>query len=441
MLVRNLLGLLILPLAIICQDELEWAVKEQEAHPYVVPVISADEFPDWLKSDPDLAKFVLFTVDERWCHLCRRIVCPFNEVASNILENTADFCKDELETYESRFNHRIHLNHCLQQYEEPKSLSYMKTYGGVDHTSHCGYNYSVFMPYFGFFDLSNYPGSLADIDTSTGFVKFAIVKVNAEFMKLFKIPGIPHMRLYKANGEMIDYIGTKMFRRPYLAILLRVFLGVNLWNEPINQPCINFQAIGNGPSEDSWVWAPEGKVFPGSWGHYCSHMKDQQIKARLSHERRRARTEKNVGNNRFISRQGMHGIDNSIIAEVNTQLFEQGHYLNAEFYAQRYEKKFPHPFLFLTPSVQYYFGEDGEEIPKMEIGNIVPNSYVDFDYVTAMEWAGTPPEEKEDFLWYQSLFGMTDLLTWPTPDKKDFRNVDFEYLKAEIESWDPDQFT
>lgn len=62
-----MLFLILFPLAVFGQNELTFAVKEQEEHPYVVPIIGADEFASWLTSDPDLAKFVLFTVDERWC--------------------------------------------------------------------------------------------------------------------------------------------------------------------------------------------------------------------------------------------------------------------------------------------------------------------------------------------------------------------------------------
>lgn len=298
------------------------------------------------------------------------------------------------------------------------------------------------MPYFGFFDLSNYDGNLKDIDTSVGWVKFAVVKdVTPEFMEKYMIPGLPFIRLYKPNGEMIDYMGSKMFRRPYLAIMLRVFLGVNLWNEPINQPCMNFQAMDNGPPTDDWLYAPEGKVFPGSFGRYCDHMKDQLIKQYLTGDRKKIGMRYMRG---WVTRDGTQGWSDS--DDKNSLARDM------EYWLYSYPHEGPGGHVFKEPIVKEFHKRwdhttDSKETLMWHNGHVIPYSYADFDYLTFDDWHENGRVEPVE--WYTQQFKLpmvwSNRLQHPEADKYDpkkaLRNLDFEYVKAEIEKWDPEQFT
>ena len=60
---------------------------------------------------------------------------------------------------------------------------------------------------------------------------------------LNKIPGIPYLRLYKPNGEQLDYFGNLHVDYPLPVVSLRNFVGESAFNEDIAHPCITYPCM------------------------------------------------------------------------------------------------------------------------------------------------------------------------------------------------------
>jgi len=198
-----------------------------------------EEFPDFLLQEPDKIKLVLFIVDKRWCYGCQGIVCMFNEVASNFEENTADFCNEDL----------------LRERTHPHD-----SFGATEQ-----YDHFENWPWRDDFRL--HERDAPNMAETSGVLDYAIVKISdtnvkaaREFMEAFEIGGVPMVKMYKPNGEHIDYMGQlQASKYELIPVLLRNFVAVNVFGESITHPCINFELIRF--RNISWI--------PGSFGVYC----------------------------------------------------------------------------------------------------------------------------------------------------------------------------
>ena len=63
-----------------------------------------------------------------------------------------------------------------------------------------------------------------------------------EFPTHMQIGGVPMVKMYKPNGEHIDYMGQlQASKYELIPVLLRNFVAVNVFGESITHPCINFE--------------------------------------------------------------------------------------------------------------------------------------------------------------------------------------------------------
>ena len=72
---------------------------------------------------------------------------------------------------------------------------------------HWGYEWGAEdLETFGWWQNTESYSELKNINTGEGYLKYAVVVVTPEFMEQYEIPGFPLIRLYKANGEWLEYI-------------------------------------------------------------------------------------------------------------------------------------------------------------------------------------------------------------------------------------------
>jgi len=180
---------------------------------YVIPEISVDEFDDWLMTDLDRYKYVGFVVDERWSYLSGRFACYLNEVAYMFVNNQASFCN------------AYHLDN-----------------GTID--------------------------ELAGVNTAEK-VKFAIVNIDRKFMERHQIPGFPYLRLYKPNGEQLDYFGNMHVDYPFPVAAMRNFVGETAFDEDIAHPCMTYPMM---PKRRHFNTTLYDDHFKWPFGKYCEHV-------------------------------------------------------------------------------------------------------------------------------------------------------------------------
>jgi len=180
---------------------------------YVIPEISVDEFDDWLMNDTDRYKYVGFVVDESWSYLSERFACYLNEVAYMFVNNQASFCN------------AYHLDN-----------------GTID--------------------------ELAGVNTAEK-VKFAIVSIDRRFMERHQIPGFPYLRLYKPNGEQLDYFGNMHVDYPFPVAAIRNFVGETAFDEDIAHPCMTYPMM---PKRRHFNTTLYEDYFKWPFGKFCEHI-------------------------------------------------------------------------------------------------------------------------------------------------------------------------
>ena len=96
-------------------------------------------------------------------------------------------------------------------------------------------------------------------------MKAAIILVrDPDFLRVHKLTGVPQIRLYKPNGEMLDYRGQLAAYRYFSNTLrLRDFIAETVYGESIFHPCTDYLVSDY----------QNTTYYPGLWGIYCKHTK------------------------------------------------------------------------------------------------------------------------------------------------------------------------
>ena len=180
-------------------------------YPYSVPHIDAENFEHFMTKKNDQFKLVMFVATDRFqfCRACKDAVCYLNEVMWHVDRNAMGMCTelDAQEGYRDIFTYR----------------------------------------------------------RTRGTMHAAIIIVrDPEFLRHHQVTGVPQIRLYKPNGEMIDYRGQISTHR-YFSITLRLrdFLAETCYGESIFHRCTDY-LVGEYQNTT---------YYPGLWGIYCDHFR------------------------------------------------------------------------------------------------------------------------------------------------------------------------
>ena len=95
-------------------------------------------------------------------------------------------------------------------------------------------------------------------------IKAAIIAVKEpDFLRVHKVTGVPQIRLYKPNGEMLDYRGQIVNARYFSNTLrLRDFVAETVFGESIFHPCTDYLVSDY----------QNTTYYPGFWGIFCKHI-------------------------------------------------------------------------------------------------------------------------------------------------------------------------
>ena len=64
-----------------------------------------------------------------------------------------------------------------------------------------------------------------------------------QIFRTLQIPGFPYLRLYKPNGEQLDYFGNMHVDYPFPVAAMRNFVGETAFDEDIAHPCMTYPSM------------------------------------------------------------------------------------------------------------------------------------------------------------------------------------------------------